>query len=325
MREEGLMNTTLSKDSDLESAIDHIPMLIIITDENIMVKYTNMSSVNMIDRTYYENIQRGPGHYIGCVNSYNSPNGCGDSIKCNDCKLRKTVKETIKTLQPSESIEMQQDVLRNNIVEKLWFQIKAIPILKNGENQIMIVITDITEYKQMQNEILSVNNFYYSVIKYFPEMLWKTDINKKYVYFNKNWEELTGHTVEKLLKANCIIGMHPDDVENYNEQLVKAYEKEKRFRIEYRVKTVADDYSNILSKGNPIYGSDGKFAGFVGIDIDITKDKKTNEELLRLKEAAEAANKAKSEFLANMSHEIRTPLNGIIGMTDLTLSTESYR
>lgn len=54
---------------------------------------------------------------------------------------------------------------------------------------------------------------------------------------------------------------------------------------------------------------------------DITEYKKTHMHLLRLKEAAEAANKAKSSFLANMSHEIRTPLNGIIGMTDLTFST----
>jgi len=37
---------------------------------------------------------------------------------------------------------------------------------------------------------------------------------------------------------------------------------------------------------------------------------------------AEAASEAKSLFLANMSHEIRTPINGILGMTELALSTD---
>ncbi len=44
-----------------------------------------------------------------------------------------------------------------------------------------------------------------------------------------------------------------------------------------------------------------------------------SDELGRLYEQIEAANRHKSEFLANMSHELRTPLNAIIGFSDVLL------
>lgn len=64
--------------------------------------------------------------------------------------------------------------------------------------------------------------------------------------------------------------------------------------------------------------------------IESEKNLKDANELLRHKtqmaedfaEKAFNASKAKSQFLANMSHEIRTPLNGVIGFSELLLSTD---
>ncbi|MDM7911967.1 MAG: ATP-binding protein, partial [Methanotrichaceae archaeon] len=53
-------------------------------------------------------------------------------------------------------------------------------------------------------------------------------------------------------------------------------------------------------------------------ELEIRVSERTAE-LVKAKEAAEAAVRAKAAFMANMSHEIRTPMNAIIGMTSILM------
>jgi PAS domain S-box-containing protein len=77
----------------------------------------------------------------------------------------------------------------------------------------------------------------------------------------------------------------------------------------------AEYFSYPVQRGNELVGAVVTF-------LDVTERKRAQEQLVKAKESAEAANRAKSEFLGNMSHEMRTPLNGVIGMTQLVLEGE---
>ena len=79
-------------------------------------------------------------------------------------------------------------------------------------------------------------------------------------------------------------------------------------------------FRNIL-EGTVAKRSEELVAANRELQREIRERMRTENELRQAKDAAESAARARTQFLANMSHEIRTPISGVIGMSELALST----
>jgi len=183
--------------------------------------------------------------------------------------------------------------------------------------------------------------------------------------FNNNefvWSEQTLRLLEigssecQLTYKGLVEFIHTDDREGREKSLAVAINNKEIYESVHRLVLGNGSNKIVRERGELSYDEKDSPTKISCIIKDITEQKKSEEEIVRLNSnlesivkertiqlqemnyeleqtnamlkeeiseriKSEEANVAKSKFLANMSHEIRTPMNGIIGMLDLTLLT----
>lgn len=161
---------------------------------------------------------------------------------------------------------------------------------------------------------------------------WDWNLETGITTFSDKWKSMLGYEPSEIEDTYLSWKKlwHPEDVEAILSALNEYLSgKSDRYEIIHRLKHKNGEYRWILARGNFIPGKKKKEGRFVGIHMDITERKKTEEKLveinLKLDEAmkeAQSANALKSAFLANISHEIRTPINAVLGFSYLLKKEE---
>ena len=144
-----------------------------------------------------------------------------------------------------------------------------------------------------------------------------TDTQGAIEWVNAQFEKDTGYSAKDVVNQPIGKLLAPADKQQEFPQVAQAVLAGKSWRGELSHKRKDGSLFPGHVLVSPIFGPNGEVTGFVNLLEDTTQAVALQQELVRAKEAADAANRSKGVFLANMSHEIRTPLNAIIGMAYL--------
>ncbi len=180
--------------------------------------------------------------------------------------------------------------------------------LENRQKALLNLLEDIQEEKQISEKRARDLLKFQLAVENATDHIVITDPDGKIIYANRAVEKLTGFSRKEIIGANPSI---------WGGQMSMEYYKKMWQTIKFDKKSFAGEIINKKKNGkeyeasvriSPVLDKKGKLVFFVGLERDITEQKRVE--------------KSKTEFVSLASHQLQTPLTSVRWNAELILDSD---
>jgi len=222
--------------------------------------------------SFYDFFKVNPDETIGTL-IYDLGNG-----QWNIPKLRELLETILPEKTTFENYEVEHDF---STIGKHIMLLNARKIQRGlGKEQIILLaIEDISERKYAEDSLKKSEEEFRNLAESMPQIVWICLPDGANIYFNQQWIDYTGLTMEESHGDGWNKPFHPDDQKRAWDAWQNAIKNNKEYSLECRLRRFDGTYRWWLIRGVPQLGTDGKILKWFGTGTDIEIIKQTEERI----------------------------------------------
>jgi PAS domain S-box-containing protein len=292
----------LRQAQDFVFMADVVPLLIWITEPN--------GDVNYFNSRWYA--------YTGTNSQEGLHWGWQKSIHPDD--LQHTLQCWEQALQQGQEYKVEYRLRRYDGAYR-WFIAQALP-MRTALGEIVKwygFCADVHDQRQYQHELSQKAQELQSLNQMIPQLVWVTQPNGDYEYYNQRWYSYTGLSYEESKDKDWTLVLHPDDHERTLAVWQHCLETGEPYQIEYRLRRHDGVYRWFIGRANPLRNERGHIIKWFGTCTDIQEDKEQREALSRKNLELQQINSYLDQFVHTAAHDLRAPVANMKLLNEMLL------